>query len=234
MNATKEKLVAYYRVSTAKQGASGLGLEAQQTAVEQYARSIGARIVAPPFKEVESGKRKDRPQLAAAIARAKALRATLVIAKLDRLARNVAFVSALLESGVDFVACDNPHANKLTIHILSAVAEAEAEAISARTKAALAAARRRGVKLGAERPECRNLTAAAVRRGSKAGGEANAQAAAEHMAVLLPLMTGMRADGATLQGIADRLNADGYTTRRGGLWSHVQIKLALDRVAEHG
>ena len=145
------KIVAYYRVSTKRQGESGLGLEGQQVAVAAFAKQHGASIIAS-YIEVESGKRSDRPVLAQALGHARLAKATLVVAKLDRLARNVAFLSALMESGVDFVACDNEHANRLTIHILAAVAEAEAKAISERTKTALAAAKRRGVKLGSARP----------------------------------------------------------------------------------
>src|SRR5829696_2195332 len=113
-----QKLVAYYRVSTKQQGDSGLGLEGQTAAVEAFARGRSAEIVRT-YREVETGKRADRPELVKALAHAKRSRATLVIAKLDRLARNVAFTANLMESGVDFVACDNPHANRLTIHILA-------------------------------------------------------------------------------------------------------------------
>jgi DNA invertase Pin-like site-specific DNA recombinase len=135
------------------------------------------------YREVEAGKRKERPELANAVAHCRRAKATLVVAKLDRLARNVGFTSALMESKVDFVCCDNPHANKLTIHILAAVAEHEAEAISERTKAALAAAKARGVKLGSARPghwdgrEDRRL--AGVKAPAKAAGEAHARAADE-------------------------------------------------------
>lgn len=222
------KLVEYRRVSTDKQGQSGLGLEAQRTAVESYAKSIGGAIVAS-FVEVESGKRCDRPELAKALARAKALKATLVVAKLDRLARNVAFVSALMESGVDFVACDNPHANRLTVHILAAVAEDEARRISERTKNALAARRARGLPLGAEMVECRNLSVQAASKGRCDGALAQVKAADEHLAPVLPMMRELRASGATLQAIADKLNSDGYSTRRGGQYGKVQVKLALDR-----
>src|SRR5947209_4394448 len=119
-------IVGYLRVSTKAQGESGLGLEAQRSAIEAYGRQSGAPIVAF-YTEVESGKLADRPELAKALAHARRSRARLVVAKLDRLARNVAFLSTLLESKVDFLACDNPHANKLTIHLLAAVAEHEAE-----------------------------------------------------------------------------------------------------------
>jgi DNA invertase Pin-like site-specific DNA recombinase len=133
--------VAYFRVSTDKQGASGLGLEAQREAVARHVAGAGGAIVAE-FQEIESGKRNDRPQIAAALGMCRVRRATLIIAKLDRLARNVAFISSLMESGVDFVAVDNPFATRLTIHILAAVAEHEREMISQRTKAALAGLRR--------------------------------------------------------------------------------------------
>src|SRR6267378_4021915 len=141
------RFVSYYRVSTAQQGASGLGLDAQREAVARHVAGAAGVIVAE-FQEIESGKRNDRPQIAAALAACRLRRAALVIAKLDRLARNVHFISNLMESGVDFVACDNPHATRLAIHILAAVAEHEREMISQRTIAALAAAKARGVKLG--------------------------------------------------------------------------------------
>ena len=145
------KIIAYYRVSTKQQGESGLGLEGQVAAVAAYARGQGAEVL-KTYREVESGKRADRPELAKALAHARRSRATLVIAKLDRLARNVHFLSGLMESNVDFIACDNPHANRLTIHILAAVAEDEAKRISERTRAALAASKARGGRLGAAGP----------------------------------------------------------------------------------
>src|SRR3954454_14694221 len=141
------RFIAYYRVSTQAQGASGLGLEAQRAAVLAYLDG-GSWHLAAEFVEVESGRKDDRPELAKALAACRRLGATLVIAKLDRLARRVSFVSALMDSGVEFVAVDFPTANRLTSHILAAVAEHEAAMISARTKAALAAAKARGVKLG--------------------------------------------------------------------------------------
>src|ERR1700750_2536505 len=144
------KFVAYFRVSTQKQGASGLGIEAQQEAVRTYLNGGRWKLVGE-FKEVESGKRNDRPALAEALAMCRIHGATLIIAKLDRLARNVAFISNLMESGVEFTAVDFPQANRLTIHILAAVAEHEAAMISARTKAALGAAKARGVVLGGNR-----------------------------------------------------------------------------------
>src|SRR3984957_8652452 len=144
---TNGKFVAYYRVSTAKQGASGLGLEAQQDSVRTYLNGGRWKMV-DELTEIESGKRNDRPALARALALCRIHKATLIIAKLDRLARNVNFISNLMESGVEFTAVDFPQANRLTVHILAAVAEHEAAMISSRTKAALAAAKARGTRLG--------------------------------------------------------------------------------------
>jgi DNA invertase Pin-like site-specific DNA recombinase len=206
------KLIAYYRVSTRRQGSSGLGLEAQQDAVRAYARSIGATIVAT-FTEVESGKKSSRPQLAAAIESARRNGATLTIAKLDRLARNLAFVVNLMEAKVPFVACDNPHATPLTIHIFAAIAEDEAKRISERIKAALKVAKRRGTKLGGPDP------AAAARRGTRA----NVKAAAAYAANVRPLAERKREAGKTLQEIADYLTGRGLTTRRGGKWSPTAV-----------
>ena len=144
------RFVAYYRVSTARQGRSGLGLEAQQQAVREHLDGGNWTLVGE-FVEVESGKRADRPKLAEAVKACRVRGAKLVIAKLDRLARNVAFISNLMESGVEFEAVDFPQANRLTIHIIAAMTEHEVKMISDRTKAALAAAKRRGVKLGGDR-----------------------------------------------------------------------------------
>ena len=141
------KFVAYFRVSTDRQGKSGLGLEAQRKSVLDFLDGGRWSLVAE-FTEVESGKRSDRPQLAKALDACRRQKAKLVIAKLDRLSRNLAFIATLMESGVEFVAVDNPHANKLTVHILAAVAQHEREMISERTKAALKAARARGTRLG--------------------------------------------------------------------------------------
>src|SRR3990167_2260622 len=126
------KLIAYYRVSTQKQGRSGLGLEAQKSIVEGYARSVNGEIVRV-YREIESGKNSKRPELLRAIEHARLIGATLVIAKLDRLARSVAFTATMMEAGLKFVACDAPHANELTIHILAAMAQQDAKAISQRT-----------------------------------------------------------------------------------------------------
>jgi DNA invertase Pin-like site-specific DNA recombinase len=224
-----KRIVGYVRVSTKGQGESGLGLEAQQRAIDSYAASVGATVVAS-YTEVESGRKSDRPQLAKALPHAKRSGATLVVAKLDRLGRNVAFLSALMEAKVDFIAVDNPAANKLTLHILAAVAEAEAEAISARTKAALAAYKARGGKLGGELPQCRNLTAEARKRGARAAGESLKAKADEAYADLAPNVVELKGKGLTLRAIADELNKQGHTTRRGKPWNQVQVLRVLGRV----
>ncbi len=218
--------IAYYRVSTERQGRSGLGLEAQQTAVRSYLNG-GDWNLAAEVVEVESGKRSDRPKLAEALRLCRLHKATLIIAKLDRLARNVAFVSALMESGVEFVAADFPQANRLTIHILAAVAEHEAKAISDRTKAALAAAKARGTKLGGYRgvsPSDASRDAARAKRSAIASARA---------ADIAPMVVELRAAGVTtLDGIAQALTARGIPTARGGeKWTATQVSRVLDRIA---
>jgi DNA invertase Pin-like site-specific DNA recombinase len=217
------KFVAYYRVSTQRQGRSGLGLDAQQQAVRDYLNGGDWRLVAE-VTEVESGKRSDRPKLAEALKLCRLHGATLIIAKLDRLARNVAFISNLMESGVDFHAVDFPQANRLTVHILAAVAEHEAKAISERTKAALAAAKRRGVKLGGYRG---TTMTKAMRRAATA---AIVKRADDRAADLAPTIAELQANGATsLRAIAAGLNERGIPTARGGQWSAVQVARVLDR-----
>jgi DNA invertase Pin-like site-specific DNA recombinase len=225
------KLVPYYRCSTSKQAKSGLGLEGQEATVSQFANAHGAQVL-KSYIEVESGKWAERPELAKAVAHARRAKATLVIAKLDRLARNVHFLSGLMEAGVKFLACDQPSANDLTIHILAAVAQDEAQRISDRTKAALAAYKARGGKLGASRPECRNLTADASRKGATAAGEAARREADTAYTDLFPIMKELRDDGVSLRAIARHLNDDGYETRRGRPWNHVQVRSVLRRYEE--
>jgi DNA invertase Pin-like site-specific DNA recombinase len=221
-------LIGYVRVSTQEQGKSGLGLEAQQAAIDAYAARNGG-LVARLYVEVESGRKADRPQLKAALAHARRSKATLVVAKLDRLARNVAFLSALMEAHVDFVACDNEHANRLTIHILAAVAEDEARRISDRTRDALKAYKARGGKLGGARPECRNLTQEARQRGAKAAGEAVRALADKEYADLIPVIRELRGRELTQSAIAEELNRQGHTTRRGRPWNQVQVLRVLKR-----
>lgn len=180
-------------------------MEAQRNAVANFIRSGNAKQIAE-FAEVESGKRKDRPELDKAIALCRRTKATLVIAKLDRLARNASFVLNLRDSGVDFVAVDAPHANKLTITILAAVAEQERDWISERTKAGLAAAKRRGIKLG--NPKLHKVRPKAI--------AANQARAAAFAAKLAPVIAGIRKAGVTtLRGIAECLNARGFKTAAG-------------------
>jgi len=222
---TPPRFVAYYRVSTDKQGRSGLGLEAQRAAVAVHiAGALGA--VAAEFVEVETGRRKDRPQLAAALAAARAHRAILVIAKLDRLARNVHFVSGLMESGVEFVAADLPTVNRLTVHILAAVAEEEARMISARTKAALAAAKARGVRLGNP-----NLAAGSPAQACAANAVKTGRAQVRAADVLPFIEQARRAGAITLQQFADALAARGVPTPsgRGGCWYPVQVARIVGR-----
>jgi DNA invertase Pin-like site-specific DNA recombinase len=230
-------LVGYYRVSTAKQGASGLGLEAQHRAVEEYAKRTGGTLLAT-YEEIESGKRADRPALTEALAYCRLTGSTLVIAKLDRLARNVAFLSKLMEEGgVDFVACDMPTATTLTIHILAAVAEDERRAISARTKAALGSIK---VKLAdAGEYEARSgkvikrlgnpqgLTVSRRDLGSAATA-AKARAFAEKVG---PTIQALRAEGLSFASIASRLD-ERHIPPAGNAtsWTAMGVKRVVDRV----
>ena len=218
------KLVAYYRVSTYKQAQSGLGLEAQRQAVEQYATGHQADVIAE-YVETESGRKCDRPQLSEALAYARKMRASIIIAKLDRLGRNVHFISGLMESGVPFDYADRPGADPFRLHIEAAIAEEEARKISQRTKEALGAAKRRGVLLGASRPECRNLTDVARRRGANVTKDK----AAVYYANVLPTIRDRRTAGITLEAIAAELNKSGSVTQRGFPWSAVAVYRVLVR-----
>ncbi len=219
------RLVAYERVSTARQGASGLGLEAQRRVIEDFAATRGDEVLAR-FTEVESGRKADRPELSKALHLAKVTGATLVIAKLDRLSRNAAFLLTLRDSGVRFLAVDMPEANNLTVGIMALVAEAEREAISRRTRDALAVAKGRGVKLG-------NPNGAASLRRAGKGAVALRAAVADNAdgfaADLAAVVADIREAGAvSLRAIAAELTARGIKTRRGGTWqvSNVQSLLA--------
>ena len=211
------KYVSYLRVSTRRQGRSGLGLDAQRKAVEDFLNGGRWSLVAECI-EVETGKRSDRPKLAEALRLCRVHKATLIIAKLDRLSRNVAFISNLMESGVEFTAVDFPQANRLTVHILAAVAEHEAEVISKRTKEALAAAKRRGVKLG-------GYHGGRFTEKARKAGPATLKAQAKARAAdLKPIIDGIRAAGATSYGaIARELRAKGVPTPRSGTWSPMQV-----------
>lgn len=214
--------ITYLRVSTSRQGQSGLGLEAQREAVARYLQGP-ARTLSGEFVEVESGKGSNalarRPQLGLALEACKKHRATLVIAKLDRLARNVHFISGLLESGVEFVAADMPEANKVMLHMHAVMAEWERDQISARTKAALAAAKARGVRLGVVGRENLNRDA-----------QARKAAAHSFAGKLRGIIAGFKAAGLTQRRMVEELNALGITTAMGGDWSLVQVQRVLARL----
>lgn len=213
-----KKYVPYYRVSTKRQGDSGLGLEAQQRAVADLARRNGGAILAE-YTEVETGTMAARPKLLEAIHHARLSNATLVVAKLDRLARNALFTLTLQQSGLDFVCCDNEHATPLTIRFLALIAEHEAEQIRARTKAALKSAKDRGVKLGSDRPGFwdKPERAEARKQGGVKGAPAGRAARAEKLRkyyceYLMPEIKRRREAGETLQHIVDWLNGQGFKT----------------------
>ena len=216
-----QNAIAYYRVSTARQGESGLGLESQRHSVERYAAGANLNILTE-FTEVETGTgKRRRVEIFKAIDQAKEFDAVLLIAKLDRLSRSVSFTSALMDSGVKFVAVDMPEANELTINIMAAMAQHEAKMISERTKAALAAAKRRGVKLGSPQ----NLSYAAQLKGAAVRKQqaTKADQRATYTAGLL------RGQGFTLQAIANELNGNGFRTRKGRLFQPTTVKRLLDR-----
>jgi DNA invertase Pin-like site-specific DNA recombinase len=219
----KGKFVSYLRVSTKRQGRSGLGLEAQREAVAAYLNG-GRWTLVEEVIEVESGKRSDRPELARALKLCRVHGAKLLVAKLDRLARNVAFISALMESGVDFEAVDLPQANKFTVHIMAAMAEYEAAMISARTKAALAAAKARGTKLGGRRWNSSRIHT----KGCAASIRVRRETSARWASDLLPIVESIRAEGAfSLHEIASALNERGVPCARGGCWSATQVQRLL-------
>lgn len=214
------RYVAYYRVSTDRQGQSGLGLAAQRQAVSQF---IGNNELIKEFTEVESGRKNDRPELASALALAKKEKATLIIAKLDRLARNVHFISGLLESGVQFIAADMPEADRTFLQMAAVFAEWEARKISERTKAALAAAKARGTRLGSPKPMA----------GSIAGINMIRSAADAYAQRVAPIVRDImdRSGASTLREIAEVLSARGIQTPRGGnTWNASQVSNLLKRI----
>jgi DNA invertase Pin-like site-specific DNA recombinase len=219
------KYIAYYRVSTEKQGKSGLGLEAQQKLVQDFCGDDWPPVVS--YTEVESGKVNARPQLALALTECRRRKATLVIAKLDRLGRRLSFIAGLMDEDVPFVAADMPHADRFRLHLEAVIAEDERRRISERTKAALAAAKARGTKLGGYReghgltPEVRAMAAEA--RTAKATQDATA---------VLPVIQAIQAQGITsASGIARALNEQGITTPRGGQWQATQVLRIISRVS---
>lgn len=217
------RFVAYLRVSTDRQGKSGLGLEAQRKAVADHV--LGKGPIVAEFVEIESGKKNDRPQLARALAEAKRIGGVLLIAKLDRLARNVAFIANLLESGVEIAAADMPEANRFLLHVMAAVAEHEARMISDRTRAALAAAKERGVALGWAIPS----RAGEQRQAARKGAQANARKADQRATNVLPVVHDLSSRGLSLRRIAEELNARGLPTARGGKWHPATVRNLMSR-----
>lgn len=223
------KFVAYYRVSTGRQGKSGLGLAAQKQQVLDYLNGGGWTLVAE-FTEIESGKVNGRPELERAIHQAKMTGSRLLVAKLDRLSRNAGFLLTLRDARVDFVACDLPEANKLSVGIMAVIAEHEREMISQRTRAALEQAKARGTKLG-------NPNGAAAFRRAAKGNAAAVQARQEQADArardLAPIIEDIRAGGVTsLNGIAKELNERGINTPRGGKWAAISVRNILQRLEQ--
>lgn len=215
--------VAYYRVSTQKQGQSGLGLEAQEATVRAFIANTNGVLLAA-YTEVESGRKTNRPQLAEALQRAKATGATLIIAKLDRLARNALFLLQVIQSGVDILACDCPSMNKLTLTVFAAVAEYEADLISQRTKAALAAAKARGTKLGGLREN------AFGGKHSLDGTKAVKQKADEYAMTVGTYIRQAQKAGQSLRQICQSLNDKGIKTARGGQWYAGTVRNMISRL----
>jgi DNA invertase Pin-like site-specific DNA recombinase len=216
--------VTYFRVSTQKQGKSGLGLDAQKATVTAYLASHGGTAIAT-FREVESGKLNDRPQLAAAMKRCRQTRATLLVAKIDRLSRNAAFRLSLRDAGVRFVAADMPDMNETVVGIMAVIAQAERQAISDRTRAALAAAKARGVMLGNPRLD---RVAPRSRADALHASQAAATAAKERAEELRDVVMDARAQGAvTLRQLADHMNGLAISTARGGKWAAASVQRLL-------
>lgn len=223
------RMVAYYRVSTARQGTSGLGLEAQRAAVSRLVAQRGGELVAE-FTEVESGKDDARPKLAAALNLVQVTGATLVIAKLDRLSRNLTFLSKLQDSGVPFIAADTPEANDTTVQLLAVLAQHERKAISQRTKEALAAAKRRGAKLG--NPKGAEVLKGQAEKGATASAAVRSNAAQAYADQLRPIIEGLREAGHTSLGaLARELTAMGARTPRGGKWHKATVAAVLKRLS---
>jgi DNA invertase Pin-like site-specific DNA recombinase len=213
------KFVSYLRVSTARQGRSGLGLAAQRDCIGAHLQNVSGKLAAE-FTEIESGKRNDRPELARALATCRIHGAVLIVAKLDRLARNNAFVANLLESGCEFVAADFPQANRMMLQLMSVIAEYEAKLISDRTRAALAQAAKRGVQVGGYANNCATIAG----KGNKASAAVRSAAAQQRARDLAPVMAELRSGGAvSLAQIAGGLNSRGITTARGSEWTPAQV-----------
>jgi len=226
-----QKYVAYYRVSTAKQGQSGLGLEAQKKAVTDYLNG-GEWEVIGEYIEVESGKNSDRPELKEAIKMCKLTGAKLLVAKFDRLSRNLHFITGLMESKVPFTACDMPEATELTIHIMASMAQHEAKMISQRTKSALQAAKDRGVKLGTHREGAHQFNRDHAVEGSKISVEVRQAKADEYAREIYTYIEPLQQQGLSLNAIARSLNSTALKTPRGkqGKWTPTTVKNILLRI----
>ena len=217
-----QKYISYYRVSTARQGQSGLGLEAQKSAVQKFTNNCTECIVSE-FTDIESGKNNNRPELQKAIDEAKKYKAHLLIAKLDRLSRNASFIFMLRDAKIDFTCCDMPQANSITIGIMAVLAQDERERISQRTKAALQELKKKGVKLG----NPHNLDASAIEKGrlirkqNARSNENNRKASA--------LIVSLRTQGKSFYEITNQLNSLGFKARRGGSFSQNQIQILYNR-----
>ena len=219
-----QRFIAYLRVSTRRQGQSGLGLDAQQQMIDEYLRGVNGELCAS-FTEIETGKSEGRPELSKALAACRVYGATLLVAKLDRLARNSYFVEKLLHEGAEFRAVDCPEASTTMIKMLSIFADYERQCIADRTRAALAQAKRRGVQLGGDRGNIRQIQ----RKGSKAGNAKRSAIAKRRACDLRPIIQELRESGAvSLAAIARGLNAKAIATPRGGLWSPVQVMRVLE------
>jgi DNA invertase Pin-like site-specific DNA recombinase len=222
------KFVSYIRVSTGKQGRSGLGLEAQQSAIMDFLNG-GSWELLKEFKEVESGKDDERPELLKALKLCQLTGATLIIAKLDRLSRDIHFITSLMKAGTDFVACDMPQASQFTIHIYAALAQQERLFISERTKAALQAAKLRGVKLGTN-----NLTEDGRTKGARNAVQARQEKAQQYASSVSPVVVELRDEGKSLRQIAKELNERSIRTARGGegKWTAMKVKAVLDNTVK--
>jgi len=219
------RFISYLRVSTARQGRSGLGIEAQREAVRHFVAARGGRLLEPEFVEVETGKRNTRPELLKALARCRSTGATLVVAKLDRLSRNAAFLLTLRDSGVGFIAADLPDANTMTLGVMASMAQHEAEVISSRTKAALKAAKARGVRLGGQRSG-----SARIARWQAKGVAAVVERATERLGDVADELRQLHASGLSLRGIAGQLNAAEIRSAAGSRWTAMGVKRALARL----
>ncbi len=217
------KYVAYYRVSTAKQGIVGLGMEAQQQAVENFLAGKDGELLSQ-YREVESGKKNNRPELHKALRKCRLTGATLLIAKLDRLSRNRRFLMELADSKLNFVCCDMPEANNLTVGLMACLADYESQIISERTKAALAIAKARGVRLG--NPNIANVRNTDTRKAT-AAKVANATARNTEIREVIHELRADSPERLSSRVIAARLNAAGYTTSTGGPWHHQGVLRVL-------